>query len=158
MSACDVWVAVCRLTGSGVENCHRRLSPTTTHLKQSRLSWPVYCLQCLCYCSRSVLSCFLGCKLHHSYIASTNHSSWPSTRSAVPKISPNPLWNSFLSHILNTSLDLFPYFLLLAVSHPHAWPPVCIFSCPAPKSEGGAVRYSFTRGNRTRRPPPCYVF
>ncbi len=157
MSACDVWVAVCRLTGSGVENCHRRLSPTTTHLNSLDSVGPSTAPVPLLLQSICTLVLF-GLQLHHSHIASTNHSSWPSTRSAVPKISPNPLWNSFLSHILNTSLDLFPYFLLLAVSHPHAWPPVCIFSCPAPKSEGGAVRYSFTRGNRTRRPPPCYVF
>jgi len=61
-TSCDIRVAVYRLTWSGVENCHRWLSLTTTHLNSLDSVGPSTALSasaCLLR-GQSVLSCFLG--------------------------------------------------------------------------------------------------
>ena len=114
-ASCDIGVAVYRLTRSGVENCHRRLSLTTTHLNSLDSlhsvgpSTALSASACLLPWSICTLALF-GLPVYQSHIAYTNPSSWPSTRPAVPKIPCGTLFTA-TSHILNISLVVILPFL-----------------------------------------------
>ena len=111
-TSCDIRVAVYRLTWSGVENCHRWLSLTTTHLNSLDSVGPSTALSasaCLLLWSICTLALF-GSSVYQSHIASTNPSSWPLTRPAVPKIHCGTLFTA-ISHILNISLVVILFYL-----------------------------------------------